>query len=111
MARSSDPTRSHNAFEGAFVDDDGNLMLLSDNRMARVDLGTSAGVIAGDPFLPVWKSDGNELEAAAGANRWVRLNPLEFTGIRYLKLRSGRANRSVVQSADRTLRLAARSVF
>lgn len=63
----------------------------------------------GVTYQPVYNTDGDEYtiaSAAAQASRFIAIDPRDFAGVRYLKIRSGTAAAAVNQGADRTLGLA-----
>lgn len=61
----------------------------------------------GTTFLDLYGTSGSELQVTAGANRFIALDPVQFRGARFLKVRSGTSGTPVNQSAQRTLRLLA----
>lgn len=60
-------------------------------------------------FQSIYNGDGDEYtiaSAAAQASRFIAIDPRDFAGVRFLKIRSGTAAAAVNQGAARTLRLA-----
>jgi hypothetical protein len=47
--------------------------------------------------------DGTEMLIKAAASRFILLNPADFAGLRFLKLRSGTSGAAVAQTAARTI--------
>jgi hypothetical protein len=64
---------------------------------------TFQGSIDGTNFAIVKGSDGNDLSLTVAAARYVKLNPVDFYGLRHLKLVSGSA-----EAAARDITLASR---
>lgn len=51
-----------------------------------------------------------EVSVAAGINRFIRLNPNDWVGIRYIKVRSGTTAVPVTQAAARAILLVTKAV-
>jgi len=64
----------------------------------------------GTNYHNLYQDDGTEYTVSAAASRHIILNPAEFAGIRFLKLRSGTSSSAVNQAADRTITLVVRPV-
>ena len=76
---------------------------------------TAAGVtfqasIDGVTFADLFTIDGDELLATVAASQFIVLNPANFSGIAFLKVRSGTTGTPVNQAAARTLVLAIRAI-
>lgn len=56
-------------------------------------------------FKQVYRPDGSEYVVTVAASTFVPIPPLDFAGVRYLKIQSGVNGATVNQSADRTLLL------
>lgn len=70
---------------------------------------TFSASLDGSTYGDVYNADGDEYtisSANAVASRFITLDPRDFAGCRYLKVRSGTAAAGVNQGADRTLVLA-----
>lgn len=61
----------------------------------------------GTTFLDLYSTSGSELQVTAAANRFLALDPAQFRGARFLKVRSGTSATPVNQTAQRTLKLLA----
>lgn len=61
-------------------------------------------------FQNYYDSAGTEITTTAAAARFIRLNPPDYAGIRYLKIRSGTSGTPVNQTADRALQLVYREL-
>lgn len=59
----------------------------------------------GVTYADVYDKAGNEVTITAAASRCITLDPWDFAGVRYLKIRSGTASVPVNQAADRSLTL------
>lgn len=59
----------------------------------------------GDTYGNVYDASAVELTVGGAAGRFIVLPPMSFTGIKYLKIRSGTAGSPVNQAAERTLQL------
>ncbi len=53
---------------------------------------------------------GGEFTASAAASRYIKIDPADFAGIKYLKVRSGTSGAPVAQGADRSITLVCRSL-
>lgn len=65
--------------------------------------------VDGTTFQDVYDTEGNEYtiaSAGAAASRFIALDPRDFAGVRFLKIRSGSSAAAVNQGADRTFGLA-----
>ena len=56
-------------------------------------------------FNNLYKADGTEYSVVSGINRYVVIDPNAFSGIRYVKIRSGTSGIPANQSAARTIYL------
>lgn len=56
-------------------------------------------------FADVYQDDGTELTVTAAASRFIVLDPVQFLGIRAIKVRSGTSGSPVNQGAARSLQL------
>ncbi|MGV8131611.1 MAG: hypothetical protein ACP5N7_05935 [Candidatus Pacearchaeota archaeon] len=56
----------------------------------------------------IYTYDGTELTYTAAASRWLIVKPIDFAGIRYLKIRSGTSGTPVLQADDRDVSLVKR---
>jgi hypothetical protein len=54
-------------------------------------------------YFNVYDELGTEVTVTAAASRRIRLDPTQWAGVQYLKLRSGTAGAAVNQTAARTL--------
>jgi len=70
---------------------------------------TFQGSPDGVTYTNVYK-DGAEYVVVAAISQWLILEPADFAGIRYLKVRSGTSGTPVTQTAARTLKLTVRPV-
>lgn len=61
-------------------------------------------------FNPVYDQDGTELTVAADADRYIVLNPADFAGIRFMKIRSGTSGSAVTQGGARVLEVITRPI-
>ncbi len=59
----------------------------------------------GVTFQDLYDSNGIEVAVQADASRNIQLNPADFAGLYWLKIRSGTAAAAVDQTAERTLYL------
>jgi hypothetical protein len=57
----------------------------------------------GVSFVDLYNTSGSELQVPAGANRLIALDPVQFRGVRHLRVRSGTSGAPVNQTASRTL--------
>ncbi len=64
----------------------------------------------GSTYRDLYDDSNNEYAVNADADRYLILNPADFAGIRFLKIRSGTSSSPVNQSAQRTLKLVMRTV-
>jgi hypothetical protein len=64
----------------------------------------------GGTFLPVYDKGGNEVSFTVAADRFINLNPAEFSGLKYFKLRSGTVGAPVNQDADREVLIISRKL-
>lgn len=71
---------------------------------------TFQGSVDGTNFSALYDSFGNEINHPVAASRFVALNPADFAGIRYLKIRSGTTGTPVNQAAERIITLVTRAV-
>ena len=71
---------------------------------------TFQGSVDGANFSDIYDSFGNEVSHSVAASRFVALNPADFAGIRYLKIRSGTTGAPVNQAAERIVTLVTRAV-
>lgn len=65
----------------------------------------------GQTYRNLYDAAGNEKALTVAASRAIYLPPLDFAGIRFIKVRSGTAGSPVNQTADRTIRLVTRAMF
>lgn len=56
-------------------------------------------------FVDMYDSDGNEISVAIGSSQFVAINPTNFYGVNFIRLRSGTTGTPVNQSGDITLTL------
>ncbi len=61
-------------------------------------------------FGSMFTASGNELTASAATDIYIALDPADFVGVQYLKVRSGTEGTPVVQAAARALKLHTRRV-
>jgi hypothetical protein len=61
--------------------------------------------IDGENFFDLLDSEGSEVALTVAADDFLRLNVLDWSAIRYLKLRSGTSGSPVAQEGDRTITL------
>lgn len=61
-------------------------------------------------FTNLYNAAGTEVTATVSAARWVAIDPADFAGVAYLKVRSGTSGTPVNQGADRTITLVFRAV-
>ena len=59
----------------------------------------------GTNYFNVYDESGTEVTVTADTSRRIRLEPSQWAGIQYIKIRSGTAGVPVVQTAARTLYL------
>lgn len=67
----------------------------------------------GTTYGDLYNTAGTEVtipSSAVAASRYIALDPSDFAGIAYLKVRSGTSAAAVNQTADRTLTLVVRSL-
>lgn len=64
----------------------------------------------GVTFTNLYTASGTEVTVTADVSRWIALDPSDFAGIAWLKVRSGTAGTAVNQGGDRVLTLIARAV-
>lgn len=64
----------------------------------------------GVTFADVYTEAGSEKTLTAAASRFILLEPADFTGVRFLKLRSGTSAAAVNQGADRSITLLSRAL-
>lgn len=57
------------------------------------------------PWYNAYDDTGSEYAVGAGATRYIGLDPAYFVGLRCVKLRSGKADFPVAQSADRVIKI------
>ena len=57
----------------------------------------------GSNYFNLYDEFGTEINLTADASRRIRLEPTQWAGIKYLKIRSGTAGAAVNQTAARTL--------
>ena len=57
----------------------------------------------GGAYVPYHDEAGNPIKAVTAASRMVRLPPLDWDGIRYVKVQSGVPGATVNQGADRAI--------
>jgi len=62
----------------------------------------------GATFFNLYTSGGAEYTMKVDASRYVALDPTDFVGVRFLKVRSGSASAPINQAAERTLTLVGR---
>jgi hypothetical protein len=61
-------------------------------------------------FTNLYNASGTEVTVTAAASRWIALDPSDFAGIAYLKVRSGTAAAAVNQGGDRVVTFVIRPV-
>lgn len=61
-------------------------------------------------FADLYNAAGAEITVTASTSRWIALDPADFVGIAYLKVRSGTAGAAVNQGGDRVITLVFRPV-
>lgn len=54
-------------------------------------------------FYNFYNAAGTEVTVEADASRWIGIDPVDFSGVAYMKVRSGTSGTPVAQGADRTL--------
>jgi hypothetical protein len=59
----------------------------------------------GTNYFNVYDEFGTEVAVTASTSRRIRLDPIQWAGAQYVKIRSGTAGAAVNQSAERTLYL------
>lgn len=64
----------------------------------------------GTSFNNLYDALGGEKTVTAAASRFIALDPADFAGVRYLKLRSGTSGTPVNQTVNRTVTLLSRAV-
>ena len=64
----------------------------------------------GTNFFNMYNVAGSELTAEAGALRWIEIQPVDFSGVPFVKVRSGTAGSPVNQGATRSITLLFRPV-
>jgi hypothetical protein len=64
---------------------------------------TALGSADGDTYYDLYDTDGNEVTVQADESRSIVLDPAEWTGLKFIKLRSGTTALAVNQGAARTL--------
>jgi hypothetical protein len=86
-----------------------NIIDLGGQTLARIRI-PSAWTAANITFLvgsaaplPYYDELGNEITVVAGADRSIRMPPLDWDGVRYIQLRSGTLAVPVPQAADRLI--------
>jgi hypothetical protein len=71
---------------------------------------TFQGSNDGTNFFNIFDVNGAEYVASAAASRYIPVDPVDFSGVNYLKLRSGTSGTPVNQGADRIITLVFRTV-
>jgi len=61
-------------------------------------------------YYDFYRSDGSEYVVEAQPNRWIVIDPLDFPGVRYIKVRSGTLYEPVIQLGARALGIILQSV-
>ena len=61
-------------------------------------------------FTDLYNAAGTEVTVTAAASRWIAIDPADFAGVAYLKVRSGTSGSAVNQGANRTIGLVLRAV-
>lgn len=64
----------------------------------------------GATFSNMYESDGTELSSTVAASQHVVLDPVNFAGVKWLKLRSGTLATPVEQTDDRAIEVITRDV-
>lgn len=67
-------------------------------------------VDGGTTWVNMFDKGGNEIAIAIGASRLVVLDPADFAGVQWLKVRSGTSGTPVNQGQDTTFQLVLRTV-
>ncbi len=83
------------------------LVMPADWTSADVTLQAS---VDGVSYADVYEASGVEVRLLADANRFIRLEPAAFAGMRYVKLRSGVSGAPVNQASARSLMFVVRGV-
>ena len=68
-------------------------------------LSFQAATSTGGTFRNIYTTTGGEVTMTTTASRHLRLNPSDFAGIDFLKIRSGKSTAAVAQGKARTLQL------
>lgn len=61
-------------------------------------------------FANLYNASGTEITVPVGASRWVAIDPTDFAGVAFLKVRSGTSGAAVNQGADRVITFVVRAV-
>jgi hypothetical protein len=61
-------------------------------------------------YTNVYTDGGSEFTVQTASDRFVQVDPVDFVGIRYLKVRSGTSGSAVNQGAERVLTLVVRPI-
>ena len=64
----------------------------------------------GATWTNMYDQSGSEVAAVADVLRCIILNPLQFTSVQYIRVRSGTSSSAVTQAASRSLKLILRPV-
>src|SRR3990167_8054858 len=64
----------------------------------------------GVTFYNFWRADGSEYRVEVEPDQWVVIDPLDFPGVRYIKIRSGTRYAPVLQLGARSLGIILQSV-
>lgn len=64
----------------------------------------------GVTYNPLYDEDGSEVTETVAASRAIRLDPAQWAGWRYVKIRSGTAAAPVAQGAERIVQIVSRAV-
>lgn len=64
----------------------------------------------GTTWVNMYDASGNELTVAASTSRYIALDPLLYSSVSMIKVRSGTSSASVSQGQDSTLQLSLRAI-
>jgi|SRR6185369_11103947 len=85
------------------IDCDGLCALIMPSAWTVANLTFQASESLAGVYNNVYDSSGTELQITAAASRHITLNPLNFAGMRFIKVRSGTSGAAVNQAADRII--------
>lgn len=71
----------------------------------------AASTTLGGTYVPILSASGAEVATGSiAASKWIALDPADFAGIRFLKIRSGTSSAAVNQGDDTIVTLVVRTV-